>query len=62
MLKVMPQTIMHLLLSLVTIGLLVVLTDRFGVKGLALAFIIPVIMVLILTCFLPLEVIGKKTD
>jgi len=61
-LKVMPQASMYLMLSLVTVGLLVVLTDRFGVTGFALAFVIPVVMDFILTCFLPLEVIGKKTD
>ena len=53
---------MHLLLSLATVFLLVVLTNRYGITGFALAFVIPVIMDFILTCFLPLEVIGTKSD
>jgi DNA-directed RNA polymerase subunit RPC12/RpoP len=61
-LKPLPQTAMHLLLSLATVFLLVVLTNRYGITGFALAFIIPVIMDFILTCFLPLEVIGTKSD
>ena len=61
-LKVMPQTSMYLMLSLVTVGLHVVLTDRFGMTGLALAFVTPVVMDLILTCFLPLEVMESKSN
>ena len=51
---------MHLLLSVVTVVLLVALTNRFGMTGLALAFVIPLIMDFILTCFLPLEVIERE--
>ena len=59
-LKPLPQTAMHLLLSVVTVVLLVALTNRFGITGFALAFVIPLIMDFILTCFLPLEVIERE--
>ena len=61
-LRLLSQAVMSILLSLNTVFLLVVLTNRFGITGFALAFIIPVMMDFILTCFLPMEVIGKKTD
>jgi predicted MFS family arabinose efflux permease len=61
-LKLLPQAALCVLLSLATVFLLVVLTNRYGITGFALAFIIPMIMDFILTCFLPLEVIGNKSD
>jgi predicted MFS family arabinose efflux permease len=58
-LKLLPQAAMHVLLSMATVFLLVVLTNRYGITGFVLAFIIPAILDFILTCFLPLEVIEK---
>ena len=59
-LKLLPQAAMCVLLSMATVFLLVVLTNRYGVTGFALAFIIPAILDFILSCFLPLEVIEKE--
>ena len=58
--KLLPQAAMHVLLSMATVFLLVVLTNRYGITGFALAFIIPAILDFILSCFLPLEVIEKE--
>jgi hypothetical protein len=58
-LNILAQSILYVFLGLLTVILLVVLTDNFGIIGFVLAFIIPLVLDFIAVHYIPLEVIEK---
>jgi hypothetical protein len=61
-LNALAQTFFYIFIGFLTVFLLVVLTNNFGMVGFAMAFIVPLVIDLIFVHFLPLEVIEKRDD
>jgi len=61
-LNVLAQSFFYIFIGFLTVFLLVVLTNNFGMVGFAMAFVFPLVIDLIFVHFLPLEVIEKKDD
>ena len=58
-LNTLAQSFLYIFLALITVILLVFLTNNFGIVGFAMAFIIPLVLDFVIVHFLPLEVIKK---
>ena len=61
-LNVLAQSLFYIFIGFLTVFLLVVLTNNFGMVGFAMAFIVPLVLDFIFVHFLPLEVIEKRDD
>ena len=61
-LNALAQSFFYIFIGFLTVLLLVVLTNNFGMVGFAIAFIVPVVIDLMFVHFLPLEVIEKRDD